>query len=65
MIKLLNFYISLHYYGVLIWFSGAAYEPEAIFEWSNRKTCNGEAEVGYGIQRLLGISGRIYEFAGN
>ena len=34
---------------LLISFSDFTYEPQAIPEWSYRKTSDGEVEVGYGI----------------
>lgn len=41
-----------------------ATESEAFPEWSDRETGDGEAEMGDGVQGLLGICGRIHEHAG-
>lgn len=39
-------------------------EPEAIPERPDRKTSDGEAEVGYGVQGLPGVCGWVHEYAG-
>lgn len=39
-------------------------EPEALPQRPDRQTSNGEAEVGNGIQGLLGVGGRLHEHAG-
>ncbi len=41
-----------------------AAEPQALSERSHRKACDGEAEVGYGVQGLSGVCGRLHEHAG-
>lgn len=44
--------------------SDAPYEPKAIFEWLDGKAGNGQAQMGYGIQRLPGLRWWLYELAG-
>lgn len=39
-------------------------EPEALPQRPDRQTSNGEAEVGNGIQGLLGVGGWLHEHAG-
>lgn len=39
-------------------------EPEALPERPDRKTSDGEAEVGYGVQGLPGVCGWVHEYAG-
>lgn len=41
-----------------------AVEPQALSERSHRKACDGEAEVGDGVQGLPGVGGRLHEHAG-
>lgn len=39
-------------------------EPEALPQRPDRQACDGEAEVGHGVQGLPGVCGRIHEHAG-
>lgn len=39
-------------------------EPQALPQWPDRETRNGEAEVGNGVQGLPGVSGWLHEHAG-
>lgn len=41
-----------------------AAEPQALSERSHGKACDGEAEVGHGVQGLPGVRGRLHEHAG-
>jgi hypothetical protein len=45
-------------------FADSAYEPQAVPERIDRKTSDGEAQMGYGIQGLLGVSGWVHEPSG-
>jgi len=41
-----------------------AVKPQALSERSHRKACDGEAEVGDGVQGVSGVGGRLHEHAG-
>lgn len=45
-------------------FAEFAVEPQALSERSHRKACDGEAEVGDGVQGVPGVGGRLHEHAG-
>lgn len=58
------FFVSKSICNTQLFSAEFATEPKALSERSNGKACDGEAEVGYGVQRLPGVGGRLHEHAG-